>query len=515
MNHYISRCVVFVLTITTSFQAYSQVSTFELKDYKLTDVRFQSYTNQLSFNQSGQTDNNMFNGNLLNRTNNLQANYFGQYTLYTNSRPAQRITSVKTEFVGYRQVYEFGDEGTRNRQYRRSYDWHTSIEVNDVHRKYLTPTLFLEAQVLAKYVFQQDFNYLKTWVPTESWKRIGTDNHLFSVGVPIKIGLGRLERVEDARQAIYLMQELQKVGRLSDSISQKDYLNLSAFVSKLRNKRFFDVRLQRIYQVKALDTFLRQNSLTRETDAAYFTTTVDYWMYGGNPVRQSGRRFALAFYPMMARENERNSEYGTDVSFVTTHKNSFQQAFVALEYEVEKPFKQKWQSNINAKLFIGKRVNTELTEYVVGELEDKFDLQSVQLKLNYGIGYFPTTRTSITWNTAIDLVRLQKSYETIGSWGSVDYEMDRTKLSSNLIATYYVSPRFRIAANLRVWLIRVPSFAYYQNRGFIEPIRVPNVNVANSYFTPDKLITTPSQMYNFEQSRLNTNMYLRVNYSLF
>jgi hypothetical protein len=508
--------LVFVVFLCSWQFASSQVSTFELSDYKLTDVRFQSYTNQLRFNQNGQTDKNMFSGSLKTRNNNSSVNYNGLYTLYTNSRPSQRITSVSTYFVGNRSVYEFGDEGDRNRYYRRNYHWNSGVQVNDVHRKYITSTLFLEAQFLAKYEFQQIFNFEKNWTPAEIKDRLGEDRHLFSVGAPVKIGLGRLERVEDARQALFLMEALQKVGRLSDSISQQDYLNLSAFVSKLRNKRFFDVRLQRIYQVKALDTFMRRNKLTRETDAPYFTTTYDYWMYGGNPIRQSGRRFAVAFYPMIARQSERRSQLGFTTTLEANYKKSFQQGFVALECDIEKPFRQKWQSSLNGRLFMGKRINKYLTESILNEIDEKYNVPSIQFKVNYGLGFYPSTRTSITWNTSIDLARVHSVYTTDKSFtNSFDFDMDRNIFSTNLQATYYVSPRFRIAANIDLRLIRIPTFQYiFDGRGFVLNY-VPSVDIADSYFSPDQLINTPGQYYNFEESRLNTNVYLRILYSLF
>ena len=429
MNQLCFRTIaILAFMCCTSAPINAQVSSFELADYKLADVRIQSFTNQFQLYQNGEVEKGIPDNTIEKRRNNVNLNYKGSYNLYKNTRPYQRNTTFSAFFDGYRNTNQFGNEDARNLQYSTHYNWNSGLEISDIHRKYFTPKVFIEAQFLGRYNFYQLYDFDQSISPTtEVFGRTGIDEHTLSVGVPVKLGMGRLERVEDARQAIFLMQELQKVGRMRDSISQSEYLNLSTLVSQLRNRRFFDVRLQRIYQIKAIDTFLQQNNLTNQLDAEYFTTAFDYWMFGGGPARMSGNRFAIAFYPMSTRQIKRDARVGTDVILESNFKNQFYQGFLALECDLEKAINQKWQSSFTSRLYFGNRSNSLLTEYIFSETENRYDLSSIQFQLNYGIGFYPTTRTAITWSAGLDLARVQKRNKdvSIQPVGNYDFDLDR------------------------------------------------------------------------------------------
>ncbi|MFT7592017.1 MAG: hypothetical protein ACI9UJ_001946, partial [bacterium] len=189
------------------------------------------------------------------------------------------------------------------------------------------------------------------------------------------------------------------------------------------------------------------------------------------------------------------------------------QGFVALEFNSEKPMKQKWQSSLNTSISFGNRIKNLNIEYIWADIDEKVKLPGVQFKFDYGIGFYPSTRTSVTWNVGVHLARINSK---MGVNNQVfGHEIDRNVFGSNLNINYYVSPRFRIAANLNVRLLTVPSFTFYGFRNGWEFIQMSSIDIADSYFAHDQLIDIRGQTYNFEQSFLNTGINFRVLYSLF
>jgi len=484
-----------------------------LSDYKLTDVRIQSFQNQLDFNQSSNRNKSLSDDTDLRGENNMNINYNGNYSLYLNTRPLQRETSVNFKFKGYR--YKVNNPTLIGQIWdNKYYEWETGVNFKDVHRRYVNDKCFIENQFLGSYSFDQ-YNRFDSHVNgIEVGRRLSNNNHMASVGLPVKVGLGRLERVEDARQALFLIEELSKVNRIQQDVSQESYLALSAFVSKLRNKRFFDVRLQRIYQLEAIDSFLQANQLTTETDAAYFTTTMDYWMFGGQPIRLNGRRISLAFYPSMAYQDNQSAE----LSKVNYNKNRqlsrYYQAFFALEFAHEKAFKQKWQSSFNTSLSVGKRKTEETIEFVLGEQSTTEVLPSVQFEASYQLGFYPSTRTSMFWNVNVHASKISNAQDYAEE--IYGFELERNIFSSSINVNYYVSPRFRIAADLSTIVTRIPTF---RGQIFYDP-RLPyyynqTVEVSDSYYQPQDVISDQGTQYNLEERNVRTFLRLWVLYSLF
>lgn len=61
-------------------------------------MRIQSFQNQLDFNQSSNRNKSLSDDSDLKGENNMNINYNGNYSLYLNTRPLQRETSVNFKF---------------------------------------------------------------------------------------------------------------------------------------------------------------------------------------------------------------------------------------------------------------------------------------------------------------------------------------------------------------------------------------------------------------------------------
>lgn len=90
--------------------------------------------------------------------------------------------------------------------------------------------------------------------------------------IPLRVGKGRIEQVEDARQAIYILDNLAKRGVLNRRLSNDEIYTFSQIISTVKNKRFFDSRLRMIDEITTVDSFLVKNNLLATAGAPYFTT---------------------------------------------------------------------------------------------------------------------------------------------------------------------------------------------------------------------------------------------------
>lgn len=247
------------------------------------------------------------------------------------------------------------------------------------------------------------------------------------LSVPLRVGTGRIERVEDARQAIYILENLSKRKVLERRLTDEEVIEFAHLISTVKNKRFFDSRLRTIEEVTAVDSFFVSKGLLATNGAAYFTTVYDYWMYGDRFERGAGLEFSGGLEPGFRYERfTRNAGEKVVVPSVV--------ADIALDYE--KPANLYWQHSAGAKLFGRYERNEDLQD-------NKYNAYTVGVSGNYVLGYYPNSRTHI--NVGI--------YEQFG-WRKEDYsgapEPDGwlytdTKLGLNMY--YYFSPRLRLSLN--------------------------------------------------------------------
>ena len=111
------------------------------------------------------------------------------------------------------------------------------------------------------------------------------------------IGYGRIENVQDARQAVYIVNALSKKKVLTRNLTNDELFELSQKISTVKNKRFLDSRLHLIDEVTSVDSFFVSNNLLADNGAAYFTTLYDMWQYGDLFARKSGYEISLVACP--------------------------------------------------------------------------------------------------------------------------------------------------------------------------------------------------------------------------
>ena len=309
------------------------------------------------------------------------------------------------------------------------------------------------------------------------------------LGVYIGAGIGRIENVTDAQQAIYLIEAFTKNNILNRDLSNNEIFNLSQEISRIKNKRFLDARLHLIDEVSHVDSFLVTNNLVKISDANYFTNLYDIWMYGDKFERKAGQSIELRFTPSAIS----NYSYYQNTYEISNFTNSETKDYVlnaaynlSLIYKYEKPFNQKWQHSINASLS-GTLTNNDRTSERMSPLVDNnkssTNSKYTQANASYRLGFYPNTRTNIFAETGQSIGYNFNTTSILNGITQVDNKRTLTNSTYlNLGTYYYFSPQLRLTAE---------------------------VNISNYHQNYD--ITGSSQTNN----TLNSNFQVGVNYSFF
>ncbi|MEY8488422.1 hypothetical protein [uncultured Parabacteroides sp.] len=267
----------------------------------------------------------------------------------------------------------------------------------------------------------------------------------FSGDVSLGIGKGRIESVTDARQAIYILDNLSKKGVLKRQLTNNEILELSKLIAIVKNKRFFDSRLRMIDEVSAVDSFFVTNRLLESSGASYFTTLYDYWMYGDRFERGAGLVFSgsiLGGYGHTRSDNIRENNNDNSGSKSTI---PFAGALFTMEYE--KPVNLYWQQSASLSLRGQYERTSSNDPYIENDPHLKLNQYSTQFSGSYNWGYYPNSRTNLNWGIREFLY-----------WRDIDYMNTKQTSNNNYWNTstelyfktyYYFSPQIRLSADVR------------------------------------------------------------------
>jgi len=284
-------------------------------------------------------------------------------------------------------------------------------------------------------------------------------NNRLSAGLNayIGVGIGRIENVTDAQQAVYLIEAFTKNNVLGRDLSTNEIFSLSQEISRVKNKRFLDARLHLMDEVSHVDSFFVANNLIKKSDANYFTTLYDIWMYGDKFERKAGQSIELRFAPSARIDNYYNkSTYEISNNTDSEIKNNFLNTVynLSLIYNYEKPFNQKWQHSVNASL-VGTVLNNDLTrEYLLPINPDSKSAsinEYAQANASYKLGFYPNTRTNL-------FAQISQSvgynfYASSTSNGNTQVNVTKSLSGGthlDLGTYYYFSPQLRLSAEAHV-----------------------------------------------------------------
>lgn len=265
------------------------------------------------------------------------------------------------------------------------------------------------------------------------------DNNLSStISLKLGIGKGRIEDVGDARQAMFILQELQKKHLLKKTLNNDEVNALTEQITLVKNQRYYDYRIQLMDEISTVDSFLVANDFVDKANSAlYFNVLYDKWMYGDRDRREAGSYIKGGIAPeyWFSDYRERTSFVGS--TYMETRRsrdiNSSYGAALYVDYRYEKPLNLALQSSFNAGVSSGL--------YKYRNFDDNF--YKTRINASYKLGYYPNTRTYVSGSISQSF-EWNKSYYR--EFGFESKENNASMRNTNFLIDgyYFLSPQLRL-----------------------------------------------------------------------
>lgn len=409
----------------SSIAAFSQDKNFDLSKYKFPD--YKRHELELNFNSSGNSDgyynvypsSNPLAGTKLNRSNsnfNSRINVGYQFENFTRKRIDQISSGLNGNYQ-YRKSKN-SDEYTKESEPQIGGFFQAS------RRNYLT-----EDKVFIEGLTYLDFSlYKRKSTYSSSPKADISTSNILTLSAGIGIGTGRIERVNDLWQGYYILEKLKQQNSLSRDLQEQDVFEFASFISKLKNKRFFDARLRKIAELQSLDSILLKQNLIDHSDISYFTTLNDYWSYGSFWERKSGRELKFQLLPEL-NSNFYNSN--NSASYSPTKTN----LVAKIQFDCSKQFNLFWERNVHINV-----VNTTLLAKNADVMED-YANNLIGTNVSVGYGFFPDSRTRVgfTGKYSGNEFSYVEGSNSIKKWSN--------SFILNFDVNYFISPQLQITGN--------------------------------------------------------------------
>jgi len=408
---------------------HGQYSDVDLSVYKLPDIKLNKLDVSFNFNSNLQNESIDNNGD---KYKNHQAHTIGglnlSFSRYVNSKRYQEDILINAQMQGYRQ----GTENETNLINTLRNDSYYNFSFSSSNRLYNNQTLFLE--INPKFRTTPQYSAYTNKSDPENVSELKSRRYYSELAMPLSIGYGRIEPVQDLRLAIYILEELNKHGKIKELPSEEVLLEMAREISKVKRERFFDSRLRLMRELEVMDAFLASRGIIASKDIGYFNILNDQWNYGSGPVRESG------FYVKAGLDNKmsRLCDY-TDINNVQTpddekYKENISSFGPFVRSRYENPINLYWQSSndvtVGYRQYYYRYPNNENSDY---------EQNLIYAEASASLIYLPNTRTSVALGITGYWEKYQNEYSNSTN-ESVTCALSPVVLDIN----YYVSPRLRV-----------------------------------------------------------------------
>lgn len=442
---------ILYLALLTVFHlsAFAQYENIDLSKYKLPDIKRHQLDFDLGLNNSRVSDDWENSSKKKHSTSLEELNV--NYTFFQNTRKLQKnyLISINSN-LGSSKKKGYGRSDVKQNNARLN----LLLDLNNYY--YLNEkNLFIRvaSNVDLEYTNRTDKivhfkieDYLDDvyQTPTVAIIQVKDRNQdiRFTPRVTLGFGKGRIEPVGDVRHAIYIAEELTKNNRLNRDLTEDEIFTLAKKISELKNKRFFDSRLRKIYEIKSIDSLLNQMNVTGKSDATYFTSLTDMWDFGGQH-RTAGTR--LSFDVSTELNSRFDKDYTKNYFFyeeefnkiVDTRKGKFGTLGFAANYNSHKPIGLKLQ-----RKFAVNAMYSHLKHYKTFSENENTISNILSLAASYQINYFLNTRTYASATGSMSYAK----------YGMEVPDSNREHLDAKLMGSlyYYFSPRLRLSFNTQL-----------------------------------------------------------------
>jgi hypothetical protein len=441
---------LFVLSATFS---HSQIDTFNLNSYKKPNL--ERHKLNFQFKLDNDWDNyysktqDITEGNEIRDISyfDMGANIGAQYKGYFNNREYEGKHTMNLGVSPYLSQYD-RKEPDSSLDNKKSFE--TNFHGTSFNRFYLGNLFFVESDVLLHNLLEFSKNVIDK--ETESQKDITShEMRRLNVAIPVLAGKGRIEPIQDARMAVYIMDQLSKKGKLKRKPTKEEIIAFAEQIAEIKNERFFDARNRRVYEMTQLDSFLNKNGLLDEKDIEYYTTMNDYWEYANNPQRNSGKRFSIGVEPSYRYDYSFDYQDPASGSAVkTSYKENEYGLLGVIRYNYEKPINLYWQSSFNAEFKFGRESKNTINGY--GSDSKRLKGNILNSSINYILGWYPNSRSYYNLNITgqfFKFFQLEDQFDSKSNY--LDYSDEQNiYLRAGVSGYYYISPRIRLSGGFNI-----------------------------------------------------------------
>lgn len=440
-----SKHLLAIVFLCINFLAVNgQSGNFDISKYKLPDIKTNTLDLNMSSNQAASGNKQKIPTNSfesLSRTSSLNGEFDAIYRNYRNTRYYQGTQEFEIESSpSFYRIRSASDTSRRSGLYQ-NYSFYSS------NRFYNSQSTFFEIDPGISYI-----SNIYTFRDTRYSGKGKSGSEAFKVTLPLGVGFGRLEPVQDARLAVYIIDELKTTGRLKNTPSDSVIIELAKVISKIKNKRFFDYRIRKIEEMQTVDSFLVKNNLVTENDMVYFTALRDQWDYASGPARNAGFSLSVGLDNSMALLKDRDfhmvydfdlSQFYYDNSIVTT--NTFYSG-PYIKAEWSKPHNLYWQSDFTSQ-------SSYIFQYdrdpsFKDDITKNFNTKIWFTEASYNLRFIPNSRTTYSLSANAYYRNSSGNRPEYDILNEVDGDYSLNELSTSISASvnYYFSPQLRIQA---------------------------------------------------------------------
>jgi len=473
--------------ISLNVLTFAQLDTFNLKMYKLPEMkRFELTT---SLNEASSSNKNYLQSNY---SNNLNMSYNIAFRFFKNSPKWQLDENISNAANLSTDHSNTSDNKITENM--------LNCHINSTNRYYFIKKCFVELDGISlisnsNYNYTYNHNYDYYYRNYSSHEKGNSLNQLLEISA--NIGVGRIEPVQDANLAVYILQDLKKANVLSHDPNISEIVAFSTFISQLKNKRIFDSRTKRIYELEVIDSFLTANNLTNKNDIKTFAIVNDNWAFANNPTRLSGWRssFGFDFRGNRYESNDKTTDiytYPTSTSSTSKYDYITKQNVLTIQINnsYEDPINLHWQQSAFVNPFISKYSLTtpQDNRFLYYYNTQTYKKYSYGLYSGYTLSFYPNSRTSVSLNATFTAWKNKRNSKDDASWWTSDNSLNMMP-STGFNLVYYISPRIKLNGNFNL------SYIKFVTNGYNANVIGRSFDIQPKYYTSDnKSLSTSSSL---------------------
>jgi len=430
---------------------FGQYSNFDLSKYKLPDIKTRRLDLNFNLNRYDSKDFSQISNVDTTETkkNNLNGALNLSFYHFRNSEKYQGNLEVNGYFNP--QLHK----NTNNNAITKNNSIITNVQLRSNNIFFNQNKGFIEVDPYLSFSSQNE-KYHRETSPSSSLDENET-SFTTNLSIPVSIGKGRIEPVEDVRLAIYILEELGKAGRISSLPTDDVILDMARVISQIKRKRFFDSRIRKIGELQVVDSFLVANNIISSNDINYFSVLNDQWDYAYGPSREAGFAISAGIdnNVSFSRSTQEMIFNDNDPS-IFKYKNNIYEIGGFIKGRFAKPINLYWQTSVSflASYMVELTRNPDDKDDVI----ENYNTGIFKTTLNYSLQFIPNSRTLVEFNiegfysnSQGDRIRLVP--ETM----NFHLKSNQVTVSPGLKLNYYISPQLRISFNSSVDLFNSKS----------------------------------------------------------